>query len=59
MIDLLHTHFFHGSECNDLTSLDPAYSDHRRPFGQAIYLSDSEATAKHYGSLASGVVDVT
>jgi len=48
MIDLLQTTFFHGSNRNELTLLDPNYSEHRQPFGKAIYLSEIEATAKHY-----------
>lgn len=48
MIDLIRPTYFHGSNHNDLTELDPIHSDHGQPFGQAIYLSELESTAKHY-----------
>lgn len=58
MIDLLQTTLFHGSERNGLTSLDPSFSDHKQPFGQAIYLSELEATAKHYARFNGTVYQV-
>ena len=48
MMDLLQTTFFHGSERNDLKELNHDRSEPSNPFGQAIYLSAMESTARCY-----------
>jgi len=58
MIDLIRTTYFHGSKHNDLKTLDPIHSDHGQPFGQAIYLSGLEATARHYARFQGTVYRV-